>query len=110
MPQETFLEKQEESLSVHIFSVSAALVGVCLTVISLFSISDALKRLQNIGDELIAFDAILFLVTCVFSYMAIRTRDRKRRLILEKTADGLFLAALFIIVWVAVLIAWEYLP
>ena len=110
MPQESFLEKKEESFSIHIFSVSAALVGVCLTVISLFSISDALKRIQNIGDELIAFDAILFLVTCVLSYMAIRTKARKRRLILEKTADGLFLTALLIIVFVAVLIAWEYLP
>lgn len=110
MPQETFLEKQEENLSIHIFSVSAAMVGVCLTVISLFSISDALRRIQGIGDELIAFDAMLFLVTCVLSYMAMRVKDRKRRLILEKTADGLFLVSLLIIACVTVLMTWQYLP
>jgi len=110
MPEENSLEKREENLSIHIFAVSAALVGVCLTVIGLLSISEALKKIQNIGDELIASDAMLFLVTCVLSYMAIRTKSKKRRLILEKTADWLFLAALLIIVLVAVLIAWEYLP
>ena len=32
MPQETFIEKQEESIAIHIFSVSAAMVGICIFI------------------------------------------------------------------------------
>jgi len=110
MPEESFLEKKEENISFHIFSVSAAMVGVCLTVSSLLTISDALRRIENLGDELIACDAILFLVSCILSYMAIRDKSRKRRLLLEKTADIIFLTALLVIALVGLLIAWEYLP
>jgi len=110
MIEESFLEKKEEGISFHIFSVSAAMVGVCLTVSSLLTISDALRRIENLGDETIAMDAVLFLISCVFSYMAIRTKSRRSRLILEKTADWVFLTALLVLALVGVLIAWEYMP
>ena len=39
MPQEpSFSEQQEANLVSHIFSVSAGMVGVCLTVISLLNV------------------------------------------------------------------------
>lgn len=104
MPQESFIEKQEENIAIHIFSVSAGMVGVCLTVIGLLSIVASLKKIETLCDELTAIDAIFFLISCITSYIAIKTKMRKRRYILEKTADLLFLAALSLTVIVCILI------
>lgn len=96
--QETFEEKQEESISIHIFSVSAAMVGVCLTVIGIFNIISSFKNIETFGDDITALDALMFLGACVVSYIAIRTKPRARRLVLEKVADALFLIGLGVMV------------
>ena len=93
MSGESFIEKQEENISIHIFSVSSAMVGVCVTVLGLLSIIDSLKKVETIGDELTAVDGVIFLVCCVISYIAIRTKSKKYRYMLEKIADLLFLIA-----------------
>lgn len=98
MAQETFEEKQEESISIHIFSVSAAMVGVCLTVIGIFNIISSFKNIETFGDDITALDALMFLGACVVSYIAIRTKPRARRLVLEKVADALFLIGLGVMV------------
>lgn len=96
MAQESFLEKQEENISIHIFSVSAAMVGVCLTVIGILNVITSIKRVETLLDDMTALDAVFFVLACIISYMAIRTKERGRRLLLEKTADTIFLAALFL--------------
>ncbi len=109
MPEETFLERQEENISIHIFSVSAALVGVCLTVVGLFSISNTLKKIETLGDELITLNAVLFLISCLMSYMALRTKFRKRRYTLEKIADGFFLLGLSLMAIACILIVRQFI-
>ena len=104
MSGETFLEKQEENISIHIFSVSAAMVGVCLTVIGLLNIVTYLKKIEIVGDDLTAVGAIMFLSCCIVSYSALRTKFRRRRYVLEKIADFLFLSALLLMVLVCILI------
>jgi hypothetical protein len=104
MSQETFIEKQEESISIHIFSVSAAMVGVCLTVIGIINIITTYKKIETFGDELTTIDAIIFLGTCIVSYVAIKTKERKRRLILEKVSDITFLTGLAVMVIVCLFI------
>ena len=49
----------EEDISVHILSVSAAMVGVCLTVIGLLRVVIAIQKADTIADDLLALDAIL---------------------------------------------------
>ncbi len=94
MQEESFIEKQEGSLSIHIFEVSAALVGVCLTVIGIIGLISSLKKMETLADEITALDAVVFLAACIVSYLAIKTRDRRRRLALEKAADWFFIAGL----------------
>lgn len=101
------LEQREEQISFQIFGISAAMVGVCFTVLGLFSIFHAIKNVQTFIDELTAIDAVLFLLCCFLSYMAIRTKDRKYRAKLEKTADVFFLMALTFIVAIAMLLVFE---
>ena len=104
MPQETFIEKQEESLAIHIFSVSAAMVGVCLTVIGIINIITTYKKIETLGDEMTALNAIIFLSSCIISYGAIKTKDRGRRLVLEKVSDITFLIGLALMVIVCIFI------
>jgi len=108
MPEESFIEKQEENISPHVFSVSAAMVGVCLTVISLINISIAIKKIDTIGDDLTAFDAVIFILSCYLSYVAMRTNNRKLRLLLEKWAGRIFLLGLFMMVLVCLFVVYKF--
>jgi tellurite resistance protein TehA-like permease len=107
MPQETFIEKQEENIAIHIFSVSAAMVGVCLTVIGILNIIAAFRKIETLSDEVTAVDAVVFLGSCIISYVAIKTKTRKRRLLLEKIADGIFLTGLALMVVVCLFIVYK---
>jgi len=107
MKNETFIEKREESIAPHIFSVSAGMVGVCLTVIGIINIIASYSHgTKTIADDVTLLDAILFLFTCFLSYTAIKTKDRKSRLKLELIADICFLTALFVMVVVCLLIVY----
>lgn len=97
----------ERELSEHIFSVSAQLVGICLTVLGLFRVMIRLRNLGRVGDNLLAFDAIAFLGACVFSYASLRSTGRGRRRTLERLADLCFGIALLLMTTVCVMIAWQ---
>ena len=107
MQEESFIEKQEGSLSIHIFEVSAALVGVCLTVIGIIGLITSLKKMETLADEITALDAVIFLAACIAAYMGIKTRDRRRRLKLERTADTFFITGLCGMVLICLLIVFN---
>ena len=77
----------EEDISVHIFTASAAMVGVCVTVLGLFRISFRLKNVATMGEEFLAFDALIFLASCILSYFALRTRRKERKYVVERVAE-----------------------
>jgi hypothetical protein len=68
----------EEDISVHIFTVSSAMVGVCLTVIGLIRVVVTLGKADTVADDLLAGDAFLFLLSSLLSYSALRTRSKRR--------------------------------
>lgn len=92
---------------VHIFAVSATLVGVCLTVIGLIRITNKLNSLSTYADDLLALDALLFLGACSLSFTALRRRRLHRHLRLELLAENLFFIALVLMVAVCGLIVYE---
>lgn len=94
-------------LSVHILSVSAALVGVCLTVIGLLQVVERLRDSNTPLDNILAGDALLFLVSGILAYGSLRSRGAARRRLLERVADGCFLCALILMAGVAAAIAFE---
>jgi hypothetical protein len=91
----------EEDISIHIFTVSSAMVGVCLTVIGLIRVVITLRKADTIADDLLAIDAVLFLLATLFSYWALRRRSYRRRPLLERAADALFILALLLMVAIA---------
>jgi hypothetical protein len=52
----------EQDISIHIFTVSSAMVGVCLTVIGLVRVVITLGRADTLADDFLAGDALLFLI------------------------------------------------
>ena len=90
----------EEDVTIHILSVSAAMVGVCLTVIGLIRIVLTLGKFDTIADNLLAGASLIFLVSCFCSYWALRTRGSRRMHRLERIADAAFLLGLVLMVMV----------
>jgi hypothetical protein len=106
MTEKSSKETLEDDICIHIFTVSAAMVGVCLTVIGLFKVVAELKNVSTFGDDLLVIDAMAFLVSCILSYYALRSRGRARKYIVEKIADAIFLAALCLMAIVCGLITY----
>jgi hypothetical protein len=99
-------EHLEEDISIHIFTVSAAMVGVCLTVIGILHIVINSRQVTTFVDDLLSLDALLFLFSCMLSYFALRTRSGRRMHGMERTADTIFIAGLVLMVVVCGLIVY----
>ena len=98
MPQRTPENHLEEDISIHIFTVSSAMVGVCLTVIGLIRVVITFGKADTVADDLLAADAFLFLLSCLISYSALRTRSKRRMHRMERVADGIFILAMILMV------------
>jgi ABC-type Na+ efflux pump permease subunit len=88
----------EQDICIHIFTVSSAMVGVCLTVIGLVRVVITLGTADTIADDLLAADALLFLVSCFLSYGALRSRGAQRMHRIERAADAVFILAMVVMV------------
>jgi hypothetical protein len=97
----------EHDISIHIFTVSSAMVGVCLTVIGLIRVVITLGRADTLADDLLAGDALLFLISCLLSYWALRSRGSRRMHRLEKIADGIFIVAMIGMVIICAVITYS---
>ncbi|HXQ02016.1 MAG TPA: hypothetical protein VN801_03540, partial [Candidatus Udaeobacter sp.] len=70
------------------------MVGVCLTVIGLIRVVITLGSADTLADDFLAAGALLFLISCLLSYWALRSRGLRRMHRLEKIADGIFIIAI----------------
>ena len=80
---------QERDIAIHIFTASAALVGVCLTVISIVGRITQGTLIHQLVDDLLAVDAMIFLGSCLLSYSALRVRGGGRMHHLETAAPAM---------------------
>lgn len=84
----------DEDICVHIFTTSAVMLGVCMTVVGVLHVCTALRNVDTIGDDLLSVNSMIYLAACLCAYWALRTRRRQRNRFLEHLADGLFLVGL----------------
>jgi hypothetical protein len=96
----------EADICVHIFSVSATLVGICLTVIGLLRLVVNTRKAEIVVDDFLALDAVFFLFSCLLSYLALRTRSLYRMYRVERVADAIFLFGLFLMVLICSFVAY----
>jgi branched-subunit amino acid permease len=104
--QERHPPSNGRDIAIHIFTASAALVGVCLTVISIVSRITVGSFFHRMEDDLLAFDAMVFLASCLLSYGALRVQERRRLRHLETAADIVFIIGLCGLVLACGLIVW----
>ncbi|MBB3228097.1 hypothetical protein FHW69_002732 [Luteibacter sp. Sphag1AF] len=89
-----------------ICTISAAMVGVCLTGIGLLRVVISYTRTDTIADDLLSFDAIFFLVATLAAYMAMRVDSDVRLHRLERIADVAFILAMIMLTGVCFLITY----
>jgi len=80
--------------SSHILNASSNLLGICfivLTSLKLLNQSD-----KTIIDDIAILAIILFMASCIFSFLSLRSSDKKT-LLMEKMADIIFLAGLSVL-------------
>ncbi len=99
-------EQREHDLTMHVFSISAAMVGVCLTGIGILRLIAAQTKAQTLGDEFLAADAVLFVIACFLSFWSFKTRNASHRQKLRLLVDVLFMLALVVMVGVCAVIAY----
>jgi hypothetical protein len=99
--------RREENICTHIFSASATLVGVCLTVIGIFQIGK-LREIGSVADNILAVDAVGFLTSCILSYAALRSKTERQQMRIEKIADVIFLTSLLLMAVVCGLVAYAF--
>lgn len=93
-----------KNVNYHILPVAATMVGVCMTVISLVQLVPK-NAISSWADEVLAIDALVFLVCAWLSYWTLRHERQAENL--ENIADWLFLGGLSIMGFVSVLIAFD---
>lgn len=74
--------------------IAAAMVGVCLTGIGLLHVTISLRARQTLADDLLAVDALIFLIATLSSYFALRVQGVRRLHRLERIADATFILAM----------------
>ncbi|MEI8011649.1 MAG: hypothetical protein WCI27_04105 [Candidatus Omnitrophota bacterium] len=102
--EDDFLRQKEDAIAPHIFSVSAAMVGVCLTVIGIINLISTYKKNITLADDLTAVNALVFLCSCATSYFSMRVKDGRRRYILERVSDIVFLTGLGMVAFICIFI------
>lgn len=95
----------QRDVTLHVFMVSSGLVGVCLTVLGISKAVVRLRAVRAVTQDMLAVDALLFLMACLCSYLALRSH-RRVQLWLSRAADWLFLSGLSLMVVLCILIAY----
>lgn len=93
--------------SSHILNASSNLLGLCfvvLTSLKLMKLSDA-----TLIDELTTVTTILFMSSCILSFMSIRGSFQKGKL-WENIADVLFLSGLTSLFLTTILFSFNIIP
>ena len=99
----------DERLYTHLstlLAVSAGMVGVCLTAISLIGIFEFHSKIDTLLDEVLAVDSILYLTTSLLVFVALRTPLKKRSSAIALAADLDFSLALILTAISCGLLAW----
>jgi hypothetical protein len=98
----------ESDICIHIFTVSAAMVGVCLTAIGLLRIAISIQKANSFADDILAATSVLFLASCLSAYWALRTRGTRRMRRLERIADLIFIVAMFLTVFACMFVTYSF--
>jgi hypothetical protein len=62
----------DRDIYIHISDISVAMVGVCLTGVSILQVDEQPEEAVSYVDDLLALDSFVFLTACLLAYWAVR--------------------------------------
>ena len=99
-------ETREHDLTMHVFTVSSGMVGVCLTAIGLLRLVAAQTNVQTLGDDLLAVAAVLFVLCAFLAFWSFKSKKSVVRSRLRLLVDVLFLLGLALMGAICAIIAY----
>ena len=93
--------------TITVFSVSAGMIGVCLTAIGLVQLVVKGRSTATICDDLLVLDAAIFGVACLICYLVMQGYLHNKFSPLEDWVDRVFLLGLALMVFVCGIFAWS---
>ena len=101
--EDSQMPKNGSNMSNHILPTSSNLLGLCFVILNYIKLSKIAD--ETIIDEVSAVSIVLFLISSILSYMSIRSEEKG--VLLEKTAEIVFLIGLSLLAVISVIIALE---
>jgi uncharacterized membrane protein SirB2 len=96
---------EQNTKSPHILNTSATLMGLCFIVLTSLNINSMMEK--TIIDELTALAIFIFMVSCILSFLSIRSK-RIKSVRFENIADLIFITGLLCLFVVSVLIVFNF--
>lgn len=103
--ERTTPKAMDDTLFGHIMMQASMKVGMCLTLLGLVKVVEGAKGQMMIADEILAVDALLFLVSNLTAYHALKQTNTKRKAQFGRVGDVLFTVALALLATVCALLA-----
>lgn len=69
----------DRDIYIHISEISVAMIGVCLTGVSILQIDEQPEDAVSYVDDLLALDSFVFLTSCLLAYWAVRVAMKGNR-------------------------------
>jgi hypothetical protein len=89
-----------------VFSVSAGMIGVCLTAIGLVKIVSLAKGVETICDDLIAIDAMVFGLAALLGFRGLQRSIRHQVRLSPQLMDWIFLIGLGLTIVICGVFTW----
>jgi hypothetical protein len=96
--------KEPNDKSPHILNASSNLLGLCFVVLTSLKVLG--KSGQTILDEVTFGAIILFMASCLLSFLSIR-KESRQSVLLEKIADIIFLCGLSLLFLTTILFSFN---
>ncbi|UIR57552.1 hypothetical protein LZQ00_06965 [Sphingobacterium sp. SRCM116780] len=89
----------------HILNTSANLLGICFLVLT------SMKKMKltegSLIDEFAAVAVVIFMISCIISFIAMKRSDLREVKRLENIADIIFLSGLFVLFAASILLVFN---
>jgi hypothetical protein len=97
----------DRDIYIHISEISVAMIGVCLTGVSVLQIDEQPEETVSYVDDLLALDSFVFLTACLLAYWAVRVVMKGNRHVrrVANIANLIFLFGMIVMAIVCACIA-----
>lgn len=93
--------------SPYILSSASNFLGLCFIVLTSIKFFNLLEK--SIIDEVIAVAALIFMTSCIFSFLSMRSKIERKKVRYENIADYLFMSGLVVIYFVTIIIVFDFM-